>query len=81
MLHCDAVVAHVETRIGLPEATLGILPGWGGCTRMLDACLALETADPAAAAARAFTILQAGPSPRMLGRRRASGISTARRRL
>jgi 3-hydroxyacyl-CoA dehydrogenase len=60
MLHCDAVVAHVETRIGLPEATLGILPGWGGCTRMLDRCLALETADPAAAVARAFTILQAG---------------------
>jgi 3-hydroxyacyl-CoA dehydrogenase len=60
MLHCDAVVAHVETRIGLPEATLGILPGWGGCTRILDRCLAFETANPAAAAAQAFTILQAG---------------------
>ncbi|MCU4652138.1 3-hydroxyacyl-CoA dehydrogenase NAD-binding domain-containing protein [Roseibacterium sp. SDUM158016] len=60
MLHCDAVVAHVETRIGLPEATLGILPGWGGCTRMLDRCLSLGAADPTAAAARAFTILRAG---------------------
>jgi 3-hydroxyacyl-CoA dehydrogenase len=36
MLHCDHAVAHLETRIGLPEAGLGLLPGWGGGTRMLQ---------------------------------------------
>jgi 3-hydroxyacyl-CoA dehydrogenase len=60
MLHCDAAVAHLETRIGLPEATLGILPGWGGCTRMLERCGAHGTVGAAEAAARAFEILRAG---------------------
>jgi 3-hydroxyacyl-CoA dehydrogenase/enoyl-CoA hydratase/carnithine racemase len=31
-LHCDHRVAVAGTRsIGLPEASLGIVPGWGGC--------------------------------------------------
>jgi len=61
-LHCDAVAVHVESRIGLPEATLGILPGWGGCTRILDRASASGElpAGPAAAAARAFALLHTG---------------------
>jgi 3-hydroxyacyl-CoA dehydrogenase / enoyl-CoA hydratase / 3-hydroxybutyryl-CoA epimerase len=35
-LACDFVVLanSKETRIGLPEVQLGILPGWGGCERL-----------------------------------------------
>jgi len=35
-LACDYRVASEDptTRIGLPETTLGLLPAWGGCTRL-----------------------------------------------
>src|ERR1700757_1404758 len=35
-LACDYRFAsdHPATRIGLPETTLGLLPAWGGCTRL-----------------------------------------------
>src|SRR5215468_11444145 len=35
-LACDYRVASDDpaTRIGLPETTLGLLPAWGGCTRL-----------------------------------------------
>jgi len=35
-LACDARVASADraTKIGLPETQLGILPAWGGCTRL-----------------------------------------------
>ena len=35
-LACDYRIAsdHPATRIGLPETTLGLIPGWGGCTRL-----------------------------------------------
>jgi len=35
-LACDYRVAsdHPATRIGLPETSLGLLPAWGGCTRL-----------------------------------------------
>ena len=35
-LACDYRIASDEkqTKIGLPETTLGILPGWGGCARL-----------------------------------------------
>lgn len=36
LLHSDDVVLHAEAQIGLPESTLGLLPGWGGCVRMLE---------------------------------------------
>ncbi|WP_456316094.1 3-hydroxyacyl-CoA dehydrogenase NAD-binding domain-containing protein [Roseicella aerolata] len=35
LLHCDAVQAHAESYIGLVEAGVGLIPGWGGCTTML----------------------------------------------
>src|SRR5262249_56015313 len=35
-LACDYRVASNDpaTRIGLPETSLGLLPAWGGCTRL-----------------------------------------------
>ncbi len=35
LLHCDAVEAHAESYIGLVEAGVGIVPGWGGCKELL----------------------------------------------
>ena len=35
LLHCDAVEAHAETYMGLVEAGVGIVPGWGGCKELL----------------------------------------------
>ena len=35
LLHCDALVAHAETYMGLVEVGVGLLPGWGGCKEML----------------------------------------------
>jgi len=34
-LHCSAVQAYTETYMGLVEANVGLIPGWGGCTQML----------------------------------------------
>lgn len=34
MLHCDGVVAALESYIGLVEAGVGLIPGWGGSTEM-----------------------------------------------
>lgn len=35
-LACDWRIAtdHDSTRLGLPEVMLGLIPGWGGCTRL-----------------------------------------------
>jgi 3-hydroxyacyl-CoA dehydrogenase len=35
LLHCDAIQAHAETYMGLVEAGVGVVPGWGGCAAML----------------------------------------------
>jgi 3-hydroxyacyl-CoA dehydrogenase len=35
LLHCDAVVAHAETYMGLVETGVGLVPAWGGCKEML----------------------------------------------
>ncbi|MEA2780275.1 MAG: 3-hydroxyacyl-CoA dehydrogenase [Rhodospirillaceae bacterium] len=35
LLHCAAVVAHAESYIGLVEAGVGLVPGWGGCKELL----------------------------------------------
>lgn len=34
-LHADAVQAHMESYIGLVEAGIGVIPGWGGCKELL----------------------------------------------
>ena len=34
-LHADAVVAHIESYIGLVEVGIGVIPGWGGCKELL----------------------------------------------
>jgi len=34
-LHCDAIAAHMESYIGLVEAGIGVVPGWGGCKELL----------------------------------------------
>ncbi|MCB1008301.1 MAG: enoyl-CoA hydratase/isomerase family protein, partial [Acidobacteria bacterium] len=35
LLHCSAVQAHAESYIGLVEAGVGVIPGWGGCKEMI----------------------------------------------
>ncbi|TCS60995.1 3-hydroxyacyl-CoA dehydrogenase/enoyl-CoA hydratase family protein [Varunaivibrio sulfuroxidans] len=44
VLHCDAIQAHSETYIGLVEAGVGIVPGWGGCVEMLSRWAVRENA-------------------------------------
>ena len=34
-LSADAVQAHIESYIGLVEAGIGVIPGWGGCKELL----------------------------------------------
>lgn len=34
-MHADHTIAHAEVNIGLPETGVGLVPGWGGCTRLL----------------------------------------------
>ncbi|MFY0634009.1 MAG: 3-hydroxyacyl-CoA dehydrogenase/enoyl-CoA hydratase family protein [Vannielia sp.] len=53
-LHCDAVVAHAEARMGLPEAALGIIPGWGGSVQMM----ARRTAQPGGPLAAARDVFE-----------------------
>ena len=36
LLHCDAIVAHAETYMGLVEVGVGVIPAWGGCKEMLQ---------------------------------------------
>ena len=42
LLHCASIVAHAESYIGLVEAGVGLVPGWGGCKELL----ARSTAHP-----------------------------------
>lgn len=35
LLHCDKLVAHSETYVGLVEVGVGIIPGWGGCKELI----------------------------------------------
>lgn len=59
LLHCDAVVAHAETYIGLVEAGVGLLPGWGGCKEMLARWFAnpRHPNGPMAAPAKVFEMI------------------------
>jgi 3-hydroxyacyl-CoA dehydrogenase len=36
VLNSDAAQAHAETYIGLVETGVGLIPGWGGCSEMID---------------------------------------------
>ena len=59
MMHCSAAVVHAELMVGLPEARVGIVPGWGGCARMLARASAAPASGggPAAVASRVFETL------------------------
>ncbi|MFC0813001.1 3-hydroxyacyl-CoA dehydrogenase/enoyl-CoA hydratase family protein [Paracoccus panacisoli] len=67
-MHCDRTIAHAEVNIGLPETGVGLVPGWGGCTRLLE-----RTGDPARAFATLFggTVCQSAAAGREAGLLRA----------
>ena len=58
LLHCDAVQAAAETYMGLVEAGVGIIPGWGGCKEMVLRHVAPVASDPAKAMAAAGQVFQ-----------------------
>jgi 3-hydroxyacyl-CoA dehydrogenase len=58
VLHSDAVQAAAETYIGLVEAGVGIIPGWGGCKEMLLRHVAPVQSDPAKAMAATGAVFQ-----------------------
>jgi len=43
LLHCDAIQAHAELYMGLVEAGVGLIPGWGGCKEYLRRWLTLRS--------------------------------------
>ncbi len=59
LLHCDAIQAGAETYMGLVESGVGLIPGWGGCSRALErATAAAEHSGPIPPVRQAFqTIL------------------------
>ena len=56
LLHCDAIQAHAESYIGLVETSVGLLPGWSGCSEMLDRVVGGQppAPQPMAAVMKAF---------------------------
>lgn len=56
LLHCHAIQAHAEARMGLVEAQVGIVPGWGGCRELLIRCA--ERFGAGDAIARCFELLR-----------------------
>ncbi len=58
LLHSDAVQAAAETYMGLVEAGVGIIPGWGGCKEMILRHVGPVQNDPAKAMAAAGTVFQ-----------------------
>ena len=60
-LHADATVVHAGAMIGLPEAGIGLVPGWGGCTRVYARVMAANpVAAPLDLALKTFAPLFAG---------------------
>ena len=57
-LACDYRIASDDpaTRIGLPETTLGLIPAWGGCTR-LPRLIGVEKAAEAIAKGKLYSFL------------------------
>lgn len=46
LLHSDARVIAAETKIGFPERNVGLIPGWGGTIRILEALQRSGAIDP-----------------------------------
>ena len=59
LLHCHEIVAHAELNAGLPETSVGLIPGWGGCTQLLVrwARKAGAARGPLAAASEVFPLI------------------------
>jgi 3-hydroxyacyl-CoA dehydrogenase len=59
LMHCSAVQAYAETYMGLVEAGVGLVPGWGGCATMLARWQADKTMPkgPMPSAAKVFEII------------------------
>ncbi|MGR9107753.1 MAG: enoyl-CoA hydratase-related protein, partial [Gammaproteobacteria bacterium] len=59
LLHCDAIQAHIELQMGLVEAGVGLIPGWGGCTEMVFRNHAADASsgDGRAAATKTFSLI------------------------
>ncbi|MCY4549060.1 MAG: 3-hydroxyacyl-CoA dehydrogenase NAD-binding domain-containing protein [Defluviicoccus sp.] len=91
LLHCDSVQAHAECYIGLVEAGVGIVPGWGGCKEMMLRGLAAKGpgfGGPMVAISKAFETIglakvsRSAKEARKLGfLRDGDGISANRDRL
>jgi 3-hydroxyacyl-CoA dehydrogenase / enoyl-CoA hydratase / 3-hydroxybutyryl-CoA epimerase len=60
-LACDYRIASDDpaTRIGLPETTLGLIPAWGGCTR-LPRLIGVEKAAEVIAKGKLYSAQEAG---------------------
>ena len=58
LLHSDAVQASAESYIGLVEAGVGIVPGWGGCKEMVLRHVAPLQGDAAKAMAAMGQVFQ-----------------------
>ncbi len=60
-LHADAVVAHAELSMALPEVKVGLVPAWGGCTQLfLRAQQSGVAKGPVATARTVFATILAG---------------------
>jgi 3-hydroxyacyl-CoA dehydrogenase len=72
LLHCDAIQAHAETQVGLVEAGVGLVPGWGGCKELLSRLAEREPGGPMPPARAAFELI---------ARRQVSGSAAEAREL
>jgi 3-hydroxyacyl-CoA dehydrogenase len=59
-LHCSAIQALAECGLGLVEAKVGLLPGWGGSKELLRRLGSLPGVTPEGAISRAFNLIRAG---------------------
>lgn len=77
-MHADATIAQADARIGLPEAAIGLVPGWGGCARLYArAIAAAPAANPVDLALRAFGPLFSGRIAADAAEARAMGLLRA----
>lgn len=75
-MHADATIAHDAALIGLPEAGIGLVPGWGGCTQLyLRLSAAAPDLGPVEVARRCLSVLFAG---RILPAAEARGVGLLR---